>query len=75
MSIPSASCSVQMGVMVFSASAVSRQERPAMEPESSIRKTVSKVERKEKSLSSTSFEAWLDGGMTGEGWLMGGAAE
>ena len=46
MSIPSASWAVQIGVMVARAWAVSRQERPAMEPESSIRKIVSKVERK-----------------------------
>lgn len=48
MSMPSASNSVQIGAMVRKAEETSRQERPAMEPESSIRKTVSKVERAEK---------------------------
>ena len=46
MSIPSLSCWVQTGAMVARAAAVSRQDRPAMEPESSIRKIVSKVLRK-----------------------------
>jgi hypothetical protein len=46
MSIPSASWAVQMGVMVIRASAVWRQRLPAMEPESSITKIVSKVSRK-----------------------------
>lgn len=32
--------------MAFRAEAVSRQDRPAMEPESSIKKMVSKIERK-----------------------------
>ena len=46
MSMPSLSWAVQTGVMVARASEVSRQRLPAMEPESSIRKTVSKLERK-----------------------------
>lgn len=48
MSMPSASCLVQIGVMDLRAAATSRQERPAMLPESSMRKTVSKVPRKAK---------------------------
>lgn len=46
MSTPSASCCVQMGVMDAKADWTSRQERPCMEPESSMRKMVSKEERK-----------------------------
>lgn len=46
MSIPSASCAVQIGVMAFKAADTSFQDRPAMLPESSIRKMVSKSERK-----------------------------
>lgn len=46
MSTPSASCWVQIGVMEDKADWTSRQERPTMEPESSIRKMVSKDERK-----------------------------
>lgn len=46
MSMPSASCAVQIGVMDLRAAATSLQERPAMLPESSMRKTVSKVPRK-----------------------------
>ena len=46
MSIPSASWETQIGVMDSRASWVSRQRLPAMEPESSIRKVVSKVLRK-----------------------------
>lgn len=46
MSIPSLSCAVQIGVIVSRASAVSRHLDPAIEPESSIRKTVSKLVRK-----------------------------
>lgn len=45
-SMPSASCAVQMGAMVRRAAEVSRHERPAMLPESSMTKMVSKVERK-----------------------------
>ena len=45
-SMPSASWAVQIGVMDFNASAVSFQLRPAMLPLSSIKKTVSKEERK-----------------------------
>lgn len=45
MSMPSASCWVQIGVIDASAALVSRHERPAMEPESSIRKMVSKVDK------------------------------
>jgi len=41
MSIPSASWAVQIGVMVRRARDTSRHERPAMLPESSIRKIVS----------------------------------
>lgn len=48
MSIPSASCAVQIGVMDLRAAATSLQERPAMLPESSMRKMVSKVLRKAK---------------------------
>jgi hypothetical protein len=44
--MPSASWAVQMGVMARRASLTSRQERPAMEPESSMTKTVSKLVRK-----------------------------
>ena len=51
MSMPSESKLVQMGAMVARASATSRQERPAMLPESSMRNLVSKVERKANSLS------------------------
>ena len=46
MSRPSLSGAVQIGGMVARAAAVSRQERPAMEPESSIRKRVAKGVRK-----------------------------
>lgn len=46
MSMPSASYWVQIGAMEARAEAVSAQERPAMLPESSMRKMVSKVERK-----------------------------
>ncbi len=45
MSIPSLSWAVHIGVMDLRASEVSRHERPAIDPESSIRKTVSKVDR------------------------------
>ena len=44
--MPSASYWVQIGVMAASAAAVSRHERPAMLPESSIRKIVSNVDKK-----------------------------
>jgi len=66
---------VQMGVMVLRASRVSRQQRPAMLPESSMRKTVSKVERKEKSVSS--LEVAREAAMDEEGVglaLLGGVA-
>ena len=46
MSIPSASCDVQTGVMAASAAFVSRQLRPAMLPLSSMRKMVSNWRRK-----------------------------
>ena len=46
MSMPSLSWAVQMGAMAAMAREVSRHERPAMEPESSMRKMVSKVLRK-----------------------------
>ena len=46
MSIPSLSWAVQIGVIASRACAVSRHERPAILPESSMRKIVSKVERK-----------------------------
>lgn len=46
MSIPSASCDVQMGAIALSAASVSRQLRPAMLPLSSIRKTVSNSRKK-----------------------------
>ena len=45
-----------MGVMVLRASRVSRYERSEMLSASSMRKTVSKVERKEKSVSSIAVE-------------------
>ena len=51
MSIPSLSCLVQIGVMALRASRVSLHFAPDMEPESSIRKTVSKVLRKAYGLS------------------------
>ncbi len=64
-----------MGVMVLMASRVSRQERPAMLPESSMRKTVSKVERKENSLSSTEVDGGAAVDEEGVGLaLLGGAA-
>ena len=47
MSIPLASCVVQIGVIALRAAEVSRQLRPAILPESSIRKTVSNWVRKE----------------------------
>jgi hypothetical protein len=56
MSIPSASWAVQMGVMVIRASAVWRQRLPAMDPESSITKMVSKVSRKAYASSATGGE-------------------
>ena len=46
MSMPSASYLVQTGAMEESAAEVSRQERPCMLPESSIKKIVSNWERK-----------------------------
>ena len=46
MSMPSLSCAVHIGAMDAMAREVSRHERPAMDPESSIRKMVSKVDRK-----------------------------
>lgn len=51
MSIPSLSWVVQIGVMAESAAEASRHLEPDMEPESSIMKTVSKVERKAYGLS------------------------
>ena len=45
--MPSASCWVTIGAMVDKAWETSRQERPAMEPESSMRRVVSKVLRNE----------------------------
>ena len=80
MSIPSASYCVQIGVMACNASAVSRQERPAMEPESSIRKMVSKVARKLKSVSPSEVEEEevVGGTVLGcgieRGWVRGGTA-
>ena len=44
--MPSASCCVQIGAMAARAEDVSRHERPAMLPLSSIRKIVSKLDRK-----------------------------
>lgn len=44
--MPSASWAVQIGVITERASLVSRHDRPAMLPESSIRKTVSNCVRK-----------------------------
>ena len=77
MSMPSASYLVHMGVMACSASAVSRQERPAMLPESSIRNIVSKVARKEKSVSVGSVVLLLGRVMgcgVGKDCVRGGAA-
>lgn len=51
MSMPSLSWAVQIGVMALSASDVSRHERPAMDPESSMRNTVSNVVKKSYALS------------------------
>jgi hypothetical protein len=59
MSIPSASWAVQMGVTVIRASAVWRQRLPAMEPESSITKIVSKVSRNAYASSATGAERLL----------------
>lgn len=56
MSIPSASWAVQIGVMVIRASAVCRQRPPAMDPESSITKIVSKVSRNAYASSATGAE-------------------
>jgi hypothetical protein len=53
MSMPSASCAVQIGAMVINASAVWRQRLPAMDPESSMRKTVSNSSRKAYASSAT----------------------
>jgi hypothetical protein len=47
MSIPSLSCLVTIRAIVASACETSRYERLAMEPESSTRRTVSNVLRKE----------------------------
>jgi hypothetical protein len=47
MSIPSLSYLVTIGAMVASACKTSHNERPAMEPESLTRRTVSNVLRKE----------------------------
>lgn len=44
--MPSLSCDVTIGAIVESASETSRHERPAMDPESSMSRTVSKVDRK-----------------------------
>lgn len=46
MSRPSASWAVQIGAMAAIAAEVSRHDRPAMDPLSSMRKRVSKVRRK-----------------------------
>lgn len=59
MSIPSASWAVQIGVMVIRASAVCRQMPPAMDPESSITKIVSKVSRNAYASSATGAEGLL----------------
>lgn len=48
MSTPLRSCSVQMGVMAARARETLSQREPAMLPESSMRKMVSKVARKAK---------------------------
>lgn len=45
MSIPSSSYCTQMGTIVSRASSVSRHDLPVIDPESSIRKTVSKLLR------------------------------
>lgn len=63
MSMPSASWAVQMGVMVRRARDTSRQDRPAMLPESSIRKMVSNWLR--NAYGSSGVESWES--MDGEG--------
>lgn len=50
-SMPSLSWAVQIGVMAAKAAEVSRHERPAIDPESSIKKIVSKVVRNAYGLS------------------------
>ena len=47
MSIPSLSCFVTIGAIVDSACETSSHDLPAIEPESSISRVVSKVVRKE----------------------------
>jgi len=76
MSMPSASYSVQMGVMADSASEVSRQLRPAMEPLSSMRKTVSNCARNAYGESAlfelAGFEVWTLWAGTAAGAMVGG---
>ena len=69
MSTPSLSYLVQMGVIVFSAASVSRHLDPAIEPESSMRKTVSNVLRNVYGSSAPSvvLELLLAAGLTGVG--------
>lgn len=74
MSMPLASWSVQIGVMARRAALVSFQRSPCMEPLSSMRKMVSKEERKAY-LSSAEVMLGLERAEekegTGEGWRAG----
>jgi hypothetical protein len=67
--MPSLSCWVQTGVIDASAALVSRHDRPAIEPESSIKKMVSKFDKKAYLLS-VDFAAEAVGGV-----YAGGASE
>lgn len=60
--MPSGSWAVQTGVIARRAAATADQREPAMEPESSTRKTVSKVERKAKGSSSPLADGLLVAG-------------
>ena len=76
MSMPSLSKAVQIGVMADKAALVSRQERPAMDPESSMTKMVSNLERKAYLLSvegATSAEGAVYAGTDGIGIETGDA--
>lgn len=79
MSIPSASCAVQIGVMVSSAARVSFHRLPAIDPESSTSITVSKLERNAYGSSEPSFDpaticALGSGAAFGAGEYAGGAS-
>lgn len=71
MSIPSWSCSVTMGAMVARACETSLQPRPAMEPESSMRRVVLKVVRNAYGSSAPAADVDGAGGAAAAG---GGAA-